>query len=292
MAKKKVKLGVVGDNEIDQQPVQIPKPGEKPSLNKFKSKSAATIGGVETMLTGLPHHSISDARDFVRLHEDEANYWSDELCFVSVPIVGQKKDTLHPDRRGYRYAIPAELAHPAVSAGARDQAQRLVFLCHVRSRNLDNQWNETSLDGCEGKNPLGAGDQSAGGGLRILQDHLRQGSRRILSRIGLAQSLIELILRTLPTGARLRMQNIRGCCVSSARGRNCREVFDQVVVLDFEYRDRGRRIAEHLVHGCVRVGPEPPTRTHHSFMAGKFGREPPFDVGPDTLVVATAPGPR
>src|SRR5262245_17707997 len=95
MAEKQVKSEVVGDNEIDQQPVQVPKPKEKPSLDKFKSKSAATISGVETLLTGLPHHTISEAFDFVRLHDDEATYWSPELCFVNVPIVGQNTDTLH-----------------------------------------------------------------------------------------------------------------------------------------------------------------------------------------------------
>jgi len=98
MAKKRTKLEVVGDNAIDQQPIQVPKPEEKPSLDKFKSKSTPTISSVETLLTGLPHHTISQAHDFVRLHEDEANYWSPELCFVNVPIIGQKKDTLHSPR--------------------------------------------------------------------------------------------------------------------------------------------------------------------------------------------------
>ena len=39
--------------------------------------------------------SIAQAKDFVRLHPDEENYWSSELCFVNVPIKGQKRDTLH-----------------------------------------------------------------------------------------------------------------------------------------------------------------------------------------------------
>src|SRR5262249_45042078 len=56
------------------------------SLDKFKSKHAAALANVETLLTALPHHSISQAKDFVRLHPDEANYWSPELCFVNVPI--------------------------------------------------------------------------------------------------------------------------------------------------------------------------------------------------------------
>src|SRR5262249_8684255 len=72
----------------------IAKPGAF-DLNKFKSKHAAAAAGVETLLTALPHHSISQAKDFVRLHCDEDAYWSPELCFVNVPIKGAKRDSLH-----------------------------------------------------------------------------------------------------------------------------------------------------------------------------------------------------
>jgi hypothetical protein len=72
----------------------IPQPG-KFSLGKFKSTQTASSAGVETLLTALPHYSIADAKDFVRLHPNEDEYWSPELCFVSVPIKGQKHDTLH-----------------------------------------------------------------------------------------------------------------------------------------------------------------------------------------------------
>jgi hypothetical protein len=80
--------------EIDTEAISIAKPGAF-DLNKFKSKRAAAIANVETLLTTLPHHSISQAKDFVRLHPDEATYWSPELCFVNVPVKGQKRDTLH-----------------------------------------------------------------------------------------------------------------------------------------------------------------------------------------------------
>src|SRR5262245_48637908 len=148
MAEKQVKLGVVGDNEIDQQPVQVPKPEEKPSLDKFKSKRAATISGVETLLTGLPHHTISQAHDFVRLHEDEANYCSPELCFVNVPIVGQKKDTLHPiaEDIAMQYLPSSRILRFRLALATKPNDS--FFLCHVPSRNLDNPWNQTSLDGC------------------------------------------------------------------------------------------------------------------------------------------------
>ena len=61
--------------EIDSEAaaISIAKPGAF-NLNKFKSKRAAAIANVETLLTALPHHSISQAKDFVRLHPDEATF--------------------------------------------------------------------------------------------------------------------------------------------------------------------------------------------------------------------------
>ena len=44
-------------------------PIQKPSafdLNKFKCKHAVTSAGVETLQTALPHHTIAQAKDFVR----------------------------------------------------------------------------------------------------------------------------------------------------------------------------------------------------------------------------------
>jgi hypothetical protein len=124
----------------------------KPSgfdLGKFKSKRAAATANLETLQTALPHHKISEARDFVRLHPDEENYWSPELCFVSVPIKGSKRDTLH--------LIDEELAMRYLPS-ARIQRFRLVlatkpgdvfFLCHVPSQNKDNAWNESNLQACQ-----------------------------------------------------------------------------------------------------------------------------------------------
>ena len=66
----------------------IPQPG-KFSLDKFKSKTRNATPNVETLQTALSHGTLSEAKDFVRLHSDEDNYWSVELCFVHVPILGQ-----------------------------------------------------------------------------------------------------------------------------------------------------------------------------------------------------------
>jgi hypothetical protein len=117
-------------------------------LEKFRSKRSATIPAVETLLTALPHHSISQAKDFVRLHPDEPKYWSPELCFVNVPIEGMKRDTLH--------LINEELAMQHLPS-ARIMRFRLAlaskpgdkfFLCHV-PRNSDNSWNMSNKQACE-----------------------------------------------------------------------------------------------------------------------------------------------
>src|SRR5262245_1138259 len=139
------------DNKVvdeDNTPVApITKPGAF-SLDKFKSKRAAAIANVETLQTALPHHNISAAKDFVRLHPDDA-YWTSELCFVSVPVKGQKKDTLH--------LIDEDLAMTYLPSG-KIQRFRLAlaskpfnvfFLCHVPSQNTDNSWNMSNLQACE-----------------------------------------------------------------------------------------------------------------------------------------------
>jgi hypothetical protein len=69
---RKPKLEVVDES------ISIAKPSAF-SLDKFKSKRAAAAANVETLQPALPHHGIAAAKDFVRLHPDEARYWSPEL---------------------------------------------------------------------------------------------------------------------------------------------------------------------------------------------------------------------
>ena len=98
----------------DDEPMTIAKPSEF-NLDKFKSTRAATMANVETLLNGLPHHKISDAKDFVRLHSNEQAYWSDELCFVNVPTKGAKKDVMHLIIEAWRCSISKA---PSLSAFA------------------------------------------------------------------------------------------------------------------------------------------------------------------------------
>ena len=129
------------------EPLSVKKPGEF-RLDAFKSTRDPNIANVETLLTALPHYKIADAKDFVRLHPNETTHWSDELCFVNVPIVGQKRDTLH--------LIAEELAERHLPSNKIERFRLVLatkphdvfFLCHVPSRNLDNPWNDTNLTAC------------------------------------------------------------------------------------------------------------------------------------------------
>jgi hypothetical protein len=126
----------------------IPKPSGF-SLDKFKSKKAAAIANVETLLGALPHHPISQAKDFTKLHPDENSYWSPELCFVNVPIQGMKRDTLHliDEDLGLAYLGNGKLLRFRLALATKPFD--IFFLCHVPSQNLDNSWNVSVLSACE-----------------------------------------------------------------------------------------------------------------------------------------------
>jgi len=119
------------------------------SLEKFKSKRAATVANVETLQTGLPHHNIAQAKDFVRLHPNEEANWSPELCFVNVPIKGQKRDILHliNEDLAMRYLPSGRILRFCLALATKPFD--VFFLCHIPTRNEDNNWNATNLIGCE-----------------------------------------------------------------------------------------------------------------------------------------------
>jgi hypothetical protein len=123
---------------------------EKPKgsgLARFKSTSLEPEK-IETLLTGLPHYPISSAKDWVRLHDDETTHWSDEYCFVNVPVPGQKDNTLHLIIAELARKLPTGLVQKFRLALA-SKPHDVFFLAHVPSRNLDNEWNRTNLQGCE-----------------------------------------------------------------------------------------------------------------------------------------------
>ena len=142
MMTEKPDLKVVGEATA------IPKP-EAFSLDAFKSEAAANIAGVETLQTALPHHPLPQAGDFVRLHDDETKYWSPELCFVSVPVKGVKRDILHliTERLAMLYLPSKKIQRFRLALATKPNDE--FFLCHVPTQNLDNTWVASNLLACE-----------------------------------------------------------------------------------------------------------------------------------------------
>ena len=131
-------------------PLVIPKP--EPGgfdLNRFKSKRDATAANIETLPSALPVHNAAAAKDFVRLHPHEDTHWSVELCFVNVPIKGQKHDTLHliTEDLASQFLEGGEILRFRVALATKPGDS--FFLCTIPTQNLDNLWNITNLDGCE-----------------------------------------------------------------------------------------------------------------------------------------------
>ncbi len=127
-------------------PLQIVKPGR---LDKFKSKKKPSIGGLETAPTVLGILRVGDTNDFIRLHPNEDEYWSDELCFVSVPIIGEKRDQLHliDEEIAVRYLPNKKIKRFRLALACKPYD--VFFLCQVPSVNLDNTWNDTALKACK-----------------------------------------------------------------------------------------------------------------------------------------------
>jgi hypothetical protein len=123
--------------------IEKPPPGE--ILARFKTKRPLDER-IQTLLPALPHGKISEAKDYVRLHPDDA-YWSGEYCFVMVPVPGIKGSVLHLLASDLAEARPPgslQFFRLALATKPHDQ----FFLAQVPSRNLDNEWNRSNLEAC------------------------------------------------------------------------------------------------------------------------------------------------
>jgi hypothetical protein len=125
-----------------------PQKEKKFDLNLFKS-SKASAATIQRLVPLLPVHSMAEANDFCRLHHDEEAYWSAELCFVNVPVKGQRKDLLHiiTEVQAFRFLRPGQITYQRLALASRPFED--FFLCTVPTRNLDNIWNADNLLGCE-----------------------------------------------------------------------------------------------------------------------------------------------
>ena len=135
---------------------------------------------------------------------DEANYWSDELCFVNVPIVGQKRDTLHliAEDIAVQYLPSSRIQRFRLALATKPNDS--FFLCHVPTRNLDNQWNETSLDGCmKAKTHWVQVTRRREQGYECYKNDYAKDQDAFPKPGWLSQSLIELILRTFDNGRQI-----------------------------------------------------------------------------------------
>ena len=136
------------DEVADPQPTSIVKP-KVFSLDRFKSKLSATIANVGTLQTALPCHRISGAKDFVRLHPNEGEYWSPELCFVNVPTKGMTKDTVHliEEEIAMRFLQSDKIMRHKLALATKPYDA--FFLCQVPTQNLENVWNQNNVQACE-----------------------------------------------------------------------------------------------------------------------------------------------
>ena len=139
---------VNADSSTEPEVTSIKKPADKPSLDKFKSKKEPSAK-VATLPTELPILKIADAKDYVRVHPDVDNYWSPELCFVNVPIKGQKKDRLHliDEDLALKYIPPGPIQRFRLALATKPED--VLFLCQIPTRNLENDWNKAALKGIE-----------------------------------------------------------------------------------------------------------------------------------------------
>jgi hypothetical protein len=127
--------------------VPIVKPDEF-DLNQFKSKRGVSAS-VDTLQGALSTYNLKEANDFVRFHPNEDDYWSAELCFVVVPVKGQKKETLHliNEDLALSYLRKGKLKWFRLALATKPFD--VFFLCQVPSLNLDNDWNSSNLLACE-----------------------------------------------------------------------------------------------------------------------------------------------
>jgi hypothetical protein len=142
MSNERSHLREIKDDEL----IQVKKPSK---LDQCKSTLDPNIPNIETLVTALPHCKISDVNDWTRLHPNEMTYWSSEYCFTSVPVVGQKRDTLHLvfEDLAKRF-LPSKIIKRFRLVLAT-KPHDVFFLCEVPTRNLDNAWNKTSLQACQ-----------------------------------------------------------------------------------------------------------------------------------------------
>ena len=274
------------ENPADEAPMSIAKP-RKSTLDMFKSSRDPNIAGVETLLTALPHHNLTDAKDWTRLHPDEENYWSAELCFVIVPIKGQKDDILHlinedlakrylPSIASSAFAWRSQQSHMTSSSFARYRRktwttrgtkQACVLACRPRQNGHRQPAANTKAPRVT-RSPTPATRMLPG--TKMAETEPRRADPGDLHR---------------PHDRQRRPPR----SVAADRGEavaDMSENFSSIVVCDFEYEIASGGLPDVLCMVAYVLDENlRHVRTIRQWR-GEFGTTPPFDVGPDTLFVA------
>jgi hypothetical protein len=128
------------------EPQTVEKPTGKFDLSKFKSTRGAAVSSVDIQPGVLSIHSMAEAKDFVRLHPTE---WSDELCWIKVPIKGDARESLHliEEELAEQYLRQKQIVRFRVALASKPFD--IFFLCIVPTCNLDNTWAASNLACCE-----------------------------------------------------------------------------------------------------------------------------------------------
>jgi hypothetical protein len=199
MAKNIKAVELTPSESSSEAPLTIAKPEGEFNLDKFKSKRGAAVANIEVLPSALPVHNLAAAKDFARLHPDEANYWSSELCFVKVPIKGQKHDTLHliDEDLAVRFLESADILRFRLALAAKPGD--VFFLCEVPTQNIDNIWNSSNLEGCEqAKTRWTKLTSRKAEGVEGYKISFARDPEGFAATNWLSQSLGEIIVRTFP----------------------------------------------------------------------------------------------
>jgi hypothetical protein len=118
-------------------------------MAKFRSTQSPTLAGVGTPLTALRVSRLAEVKDFFRLHPDEEEFWTPELCFVEVPIKGMRGDVLHliDEALAMEHLQAGQIIRHRLALGSKPHD--VFFLAVIPTTNLDNSWNVSTLDAVE-----------------------------------------------------------------------------------------------------------------------------------------------
>jgi hypothetical protein len=139
----------VGKTEPETTPIEKPDVplSATAALNKFKAKRAPGMPNTVTKPDALDIRRIGEMKDYVRLSPFE-HHWSEEYCFVTVPVDGQRDGVLHLILPELAEQLPPKLIQHYRVALASGATKGSFFLCIVPTQNLTNGYNKTAVDAC------------------------------------------------------------------------------------------------------------------------------------------------